>query len=114
MKVYYLYLSDGTKVRVEWNMNSMHEFTMLTGKQLTDLAGTKADLGMLGVIAYCCIREGEEIDGRQFSLTEKELRQKMGMEQIIKFSEILAELSGGQKKSKPPNRFLKIFTRARG
>lgn len=113
MKVYYLTLADGRKVRVEWNMNSMHEFTAISGKELTDLAGMKADVGALRTIAHCCIREGEDMDGRQFDLSEKELGRLMGMNEIIKFSEILTELSnsGAQKKSSPPDKFPKIFRR---
>jgi hypothetical protein len=115
MKLHYLVFADGRKVRVEWNMNSMHEFTAITGKELTDLAGMKADIATLRTIALCCIREGEDIEGRSFDLSEKELGRLMGMQEIIKFSEILTELSSGaQKKSEPPNRFPKIFRRGKG
>jgi hypothetical protein len=115
MKADYLKLTDGREVRVEWNMNSMNEFITVTGKELVDLKDIKADVGTLRTIAWCSIREGEEVEGREFGLSEKELGRLMGMAEVIKFSEILTGQSnpGGQKKSKPPNKLLKIFTRGK-
>jgi len=116
MKIYYLILSDDRKVRVEWNMNSMEEFRSITGMELTDLAVKKADIPTLRTIAWCSIREGEEIEGRDFELDEKGLGRLMGMKEIVKFSEILAEQSnpGEQKKTKPPRRFPLIHFRRKG
>jgi len=114
MTKYYLTLADGRKVRAEWDMNAMYDFTILTGKDLSDLAMAKSDLGLLRTIAYCAIKEGEAIDGREFDITEIELGRLIGVKELVAFLEILSEMTDvEQKKSEPPKRLLKMFTRGR-
>ena len=113
MKNFYLTLSDGREIRLEWNMNALALFTSVTGKEMTDLREGKADVPLLRTIAWCAAQEGEEADGRQLGLTEIELGRLMSMQCIIKFSEFLApqNMVTGQKKTSPPNRFPRIFSR---
>ena len=110
MKPDYLDLSDGRKIRCDWNMNSLGEFTKLTGLEMTDLAEGKADITVLRTIAWCCAKEGEECDHKELGLSEKEFGRLMGMDSIIKFSEILVKQSGHEKKSSKGT-FPQIFSR---
>jgi hypothetical protein len=113
MKPRYIKLTSGQQVRILFNMNSLGEFTSLTGKELTDFVGNKVDILMLRVIAWCTAVEGEEAEGRSLSLDEKQFGRLMDMQAIIEFSQILAEQSttAAQKKSDPPGRSPKIFFR---
>jgi hypothetical protein len=113
MKPDYLELSDGRKVRVEWNMNALTTFTSITGMQMTDLINARADARTLRTIAWCAAIEGEDADGRTFEVSEKEFGRLMSMAAIVKFSEIMARQSGneGEKKSLPPEKPIRIFLR---
>jgi len=113
MKPDYLILTDGRKVRVEVNMNSLGEFTAITGKELTDFNKMKADINTLRTIACCAMKEGEDIDGRQFDLDEKSFGRLMGISQIKDFAIILTSQSrpAEQKKSEPPKKMKQLHTR---
>ena len=113
MKVDYITLKDGRKARIEWNMNSLENWTRITGKEMTDLSTGKANLGDLKTMAWCAAVEGEDCDGRKLDMTEQELGRLLHMQAIIEFSKILAEQSATmeQKKNDPPNRIQKIFLR---
>jgi hypothetical protein len=113
MKADYLQLTDGRKVRVEWNMNSLGDFTKLTGIEMTDLANNKADINMLRTIAWCCAVEGEEADGRSLNLSEKELGRLIDMSGVLKFAQIFAQQSSNmtEKKSEAPSKSPRIFFR---
>ena len=116
MKPDYMNLSDGRRVRVEFNMNALGDFTSRTGNDLSDLATKKADIPILKTLALCAISEGENIEGRKFDVDEIGLGRLMGMVEIVRFSEILAAQTnpGEQKKSEPPNRLKRIFYRKTG
>jgi hypothetical protein len=109
----YLILNDDRKVRVEWNMNALGMFTMLTGKNLGDLASVGNDYNTLRSIAYCSVIEGERIEGRELNLTEVEFGSLMSMFCIARFSEMLTEhiLRGAQKKNPAKGRTPQVITR---
>lgn len=112
MKPDYLILTDGRKVRVEWNMNALCEFTSHTGTEMNELAGGKADIKKLRIIAWCSAVEGEAAEGRELGLSEIEFGRLMGMQSVIEFSKILAaQTSGAEKKNHPPLKFPKILFR---
>jgi hypothetical protein len=111
MKPDYITLSDGRKVRIEWNMNALGEFTSATGKEMTDLTGGKADVKTLRTIAWCSAVEGEAADGKELGLTELEFGRLMTMASIVAFSEILTRQSTGAKKNELKKRFPLIHFR---
>jgi hypothetical protein len=104
MKAEYIELTDGRKVRILWNMIALGAFTALTGKELTDLE--KPDVKTLLTIAWCAAKEGEEADGRELELNEKEFGRMMSMACVVSFSQILANQASitVQKKSEPPKK----------
>jgi hypothetical protein len=104
----YLTLKDGSKVRIELNMNAIGNFTSLTGKELWDLSG-KPDINLLRTIAWCAVCEGEACDGREFTLTEIEFGRQVDFQGITSFSKILAKQisTSEQKKSKPSDKAMK-------
>ena len=114
MKPDYLKLTNGKEVRVEWNMNSMGAFTNDTGIEMTDLAKGKADIFILRKVAWYMAREGEEIEGRSFDMTEVELGRNISQEGVVEFARIFAEQAKttAQKKS-PPVKSPMIFFRKR-
>lgn len=101
MKADYLTLTDGRKLRVEFNWNVVCELTVLTGIDMSTFVGSNADVQLLRTIAWCCAIEGEAIEGRELELTEMEFGRLVSMEGIVAFSQILVAQSGnsGQKKS---------------
>ena len=110
----YLTLSDGRRVRVEWNMNALSEFVAITGRELTDFATNKADIKTLRTIAWCSAVEGEDADGKKLGLTEIEFGRLMSMAAITLFSEILTrQIQGTQKKSGNKFRFPPVNFRVR-
>ncbi len=115
MKPDYLTLTDGRQVRVEFNMNALDQFTTLSGKEISDLAGGKADIKTLRLIAWCSAVEGEAADGKLLNLTELEFGRLMSMASMVEFSEILTrQTKGAQKKSPEKGRFPRIFFRKKG
>jgi hypothetical protein len=115
MKPAYLKLTNGKEVRVEWNMNSLGAFTKDTGIEMTDLAKGKADMFILRKVAWYMAKEGEEIDGRSFDMTEVELGRNLDQEGVIVFARIFADQAktSGQKKNLPQKSPM-IFFRKRG
>lgn len=113
MKADYLTLTNGKKVRIEWNMNSMGAFTIDTGIEMTDLAAGKADIFTLRKVAWYMAREGESIEGRSFELTEVELGRFMSQKEVIEFAQIFASQANTteQKKNTGQGRSPKIFFR---
>jgi hypothetical protein len=113
MKADYLTLTNGRKVRIEWNWNAVKSWTRSTGKVLADLASLKAGPDDMLSIAYHSAIEGEEADGRELGLTEKEFGRLINMQGIIEFSKILTEqaTTEEQKKSKAPPKSPRIFFR---
>ena len=116
MKADYLTLSDGRKVRIELNWNAVNAWTLLTGKELVDLANGKAKPTDLLTISYCAAIEGEDIEGRILALTEKEFGRLVNMQGIVDVAKIITEQSAtmAQKKSDVPKRSPRIFFRNRG
>ncbi len=114
MKAEYINLSDGRRVRIEWNMNALAEFTALTGREITDLTGGTADIKLLRAIAWCGAKEGEAADGKDLGLDETGFGRLMNMKSIVEFSEILTRQIGGQKKSPYQEKKPLIFFRKRG
>ena len=116
MRADYLILSDGRQVRVCFNMNALCEVTRLTGIEMTDLAGGKANVSTLRAIAWCSAIEGERAEGRELELTEIEFGRLISMEGIVAFSAILTEQSGnsGEKKNQSKGRSPRIFFRRKG
>lgn len=112
MKADYLTLTDNRRVRVLWNMNALGDFTAVTGTEMSELAGGRADVNKLRTIAWCAAKEGEAADGKDLGLNEHEFGRLMSMQNIVEFSEILARQSNGaaQKKS-PDNHPLNFFRR---
>lgn len=113
MKADYLTLTDGRKVRIEWNMNALATFTSLTGIRMEQLISIKPDVATLRTIAWCSAMEGEAADGNSLEISEVDFGRLMSIPAIIQFSEILARQSGmEQKKSPPPDKpRRKFFTR---
>jgi hypothetical protein len=113
MKADYITLKDDRKVRIEWNMNALDSWGKITGKEMSDLAAGKADIGDLRTIAWCAAVEGELCDGRDLGLNEVEFGRLLHMQAIIEFSKILTEQSSTveQKKSEAPRRSPLIFFR---
>jgi len=115
MKPEYITLSDGRRVRIEWNMNALGEFTSLTGKEMADMLNMKegrADIKTLRIIAWCAAMEGEAADGKSLGLNEIEFGRLMTMHSIVEFSGILAkQSSGAEKKNQAPRRFPLIHFR---
>jgi hypothetical protein len=113
MKPDYLTLTNGRKVRIEWNWNAVKIWTSVTGKELTDLATGKASADDMLTIAYCAATEGEDADGKELALTEKEFGRLINMQGIIEFSKILTAQASTmeQKKSTPPTRSPLMFFR---
>lgn len=115
MKADYLTLSDGRKVRVCFNMNALCEVTRLTGVEMSDLAGGKADVQALRAIAWCSAVEGEAADGKELNLSEIEFGRLVTMDTIVVFSKILTEQSGnsGEKKNLTKGHSPRMFFRRR-
>jgi hypothetical protein len=113
MKIDYITLKDGRKVRIEWNMNALDNWGNITGKEMKDLASGKASIGDLRSIAWCAAVEGELCDGRELNMSEIEFGRLLHMQAIVEFSKILTEQSSTmeQKKSEPPDKLRKIFFR---
>jgi hypothetical protein len=113
MKAEYLTLTDGRKVRLEWNWNAVNEWSNVSGKELLDLAKGKAKGSDMLTIVYQAAVEGERIDGKDLALTEKEFGGLINMQGIINASNIITSQSStlAQKKSEAPNRLQKIFFR---
>lgn len=115
MKNDYLTLTNGRTVRIMFNMNALHDVSQLAGIEITDLASGKADIGVLRTIAWCSAIEGEKAEGKELGLSEIEFGRLMNMSQIVAFSAILTEQSGGggQKKSPERGKLPRIFFRKR-
>lgn len=113
MKPDYLFLTNERKVRIEWNLNSLSEWSQMTGKEITDLATGKPDLSVLRTIAWCSAREGERLDGHEFELDEIEFGGLIDMPCVILFSQILTSQTSGleQKKSEAPTKLPRLFFR---
>jgi hypothetical protein len=115
MRADYITLTDGRRVRIEWNMNALGEFTVRTGKEMSDLAGFKADIKTLRVIAWCSAVEGEACDGKELGLSEIEFGRIMNMQSIIEFSEIFRRQNEGiQKKNDYQEKSPRTFFRKKG
>lgn len=115
MKAEYLELSNGEKVRVEWNMNSMGAFVQETGIEMTDLAKGKADILMLRKVAWFMAVEGESIEGRTFTMTEVEMGRMITQNGVIALANIFARQARTEEQKKsPPERSPRIFFRRRG
>jgi hypothetical protein len=115
MKPDYITLTNGRRVRIEWNWNAVKMWTAVTGKELTELASTSALANDTLTIAWCAANEGEEADGRELAMTEKEFGRLVNMQGIIEFSKILTEQSSTmeQKKSEAPLKSRRIFFRSK-
>jgi hypothetical protein len=116
MKAQYLNLTDGRKVRLEWNWNSVNTWTDSTGKELTDLADGKAKTSDMLSVVYNAALEGEDADGKELGLSEKEFGRLVNMQGIIDASKIISEQSAtmAEKKSEAPRRSPSIFFRNKG
>jgi len=116
MKPAYLKLSDNREVRIFFNMNALCEVTALTGIEMNDLAGGRADIKTLRAIAWCSAVEGEAAEGKELGLTLEQFGRLMTMECIVEFSKILTEQStnSGQKKSEAPHKSPLMFFRKQG
>jgi len=115
MKPDYLVLKNGTRVRIEWNANSLAMFVMLTGIDLSQLINMKPGIKMLITLAWCAAVEGEAADGNDLAVSELEFGRLMSMDNIVQFSEIFARQGQGseyQKKSPPPDNPLKVLLRS--
>jgi hypothetical protein len=102
MKPDYMTLSDGRKVRVELDLNSMTAWSQITGSDLKDVDLVRSKPVLLRALAYCCIIEGEAIDGKEFELSEEQFGRLMRMNEIAQFGSILnsqCQLLGQKKKS---------------
>lgn len=113
MDLDYLTLADGRKVRILFSMNVLEEFSVTTGKEMTDLVGGKADIALLRKIAWLSAREGEKADGRELGLDEMQFGRLMSMFAITHFVEIFRNqiTPSTQKKSAPAKKFPRIFFR---
>jgi len=113
MKPDYLTLSNGRKVRIEWNMNSMGQYVNITGNELTEFKSKKADINTMRKIAWLSAVEGELCDGKELGLDENQFCRLMNMPAIIEFSRILTEQSSLaiQKKRESHNRWPRILKR---
>lgn len=115
MKPEYITLNNGRKVRIEWNMNAVAEYTAISGRELTDLTAGKADVLTLRTIAWCAAQEGEAADGKELGMNDVELGRLMSMAAMVQFSEILTrQMQGTQKKSVSLLRFPPILFRKKG
>jgi hypothetical protein len=97
----YITLEDGRKVRVYLNCNSLGIFNQMTGKDLSAFAMMKADMFTLRTLAYCAASEGEDADGKELEMSEKQFGRLMDVQAIKDFSIILNRrmVSEEQKKS---------------
>lgn len=113
MKPDYLKLTNGREVRIEWNMNSMGAFTTDTGIEMASIANGKSDIFTLRKLAWYMAKEGEEIDGRSFELTEVELGRLLLQSEVITFAQIFASQANTteQKKNTQKGRLPRIFFR---
>ena len=113
MKPDYLKLTNGREVRIEWNMNSLGSFTTDTGIEMTSMADGKADIFALRKVAWYMAKEGEEIDGRSFELTEVELGGLLSQSEVIAFMKMFAlqTATTEQKKNTQKGRSPRIFFR---
>lgn len=109
----YLQLTDGRRVRIMFNMNALGDFTLLTGKEITEFSNNKADISTLRTIAWCAAKEGEEADGRKLELNEMEFGRLIDMAALVMFSQILASQTSTseQKKNADRGSFPRIFRR---
>jgi hypothetical protein len=116
MKAEYISLTNGRKIRIEWNWNTVAEWTARTGREITDLNDGKADVSQMRTIAYCCAVEGESIDGKELGMSEVEFGRLVNMQGIVDFAKILTSqaLLAEQKKSEAPTKLQKIFLRKKG
>jgi hypothetical protein len=101
MKPAYLTLDNGKTVRIMWNMNATGEFTKITGRDLADLDDGRADVNQLRTIGWCSAVEGEDADGKDLGMTEKEFGRQLSLGKVVELAKIIVEQSGndGQKKS---------------
>jgi hypothetical protein len=114
MKPDYLTLSNGRKVRIEWNMHAMGEYVNITGRELLEFKSKKADLNTMKTIAWCSAVEGEICDGRELGMDETQFCRLMNMQSIVEFSRILTEqstLATQKKRESHKSRWPRILTR---
>lgn len=113
MRTDYLILSDGSKVRFAFNMNALEMVNTLTGKEITDLMSGKKDIGLIRLMGYAAVIEGESIDGRKYELSEKQFGSLIDMAVLAEMSNLLAAQITGtdQKKSQYKEKPPKVITR---
>ncbi len=106
MKADYIEIG-GKKYRVEANWNSFETFCEVTGRvDLSALENLKdIKLREAPVLLWACLKEGEEIDGRKFEMTIKDLKRQINPQIIGEFFKIYtkqtyAQLPDEYKKSK--------------
>jgi hypothetical protein len=86
---------NGETYHVAVNWNAIKDYCNRRG--LTDLSQLERavafDVDGALTMAHCCIREGERLAGREFTLTEEELGGDMTPIDVLQFMQIYANLS---------------------
>ena len=89
MKIYYLILSDGRKVRIEANWNTMVLFKDLSGIDFDEFGelclSKQVTERQLRQMVYSCALEGERLDGKALGLTEEEFGGFLTLQTMAQF-----------------------------
>lgn len=110
----YLTLKNGQQFRVEVNWNSISDFLELQG--LDDLAAidnlSKLKVSDISGLIWACVREGERMDGNEFTQGIRDFGAKLTPANIGKFMELLKEqLDTGEKEEAPKKKAPILFGR---
>ena len=92
----------GRKLRVEVNWNAICEFTEITGIEFNDFCqqaiDKKASPTSIRSLIYVSIKEGERMDGHEFTISELDLGADIRPGAVFKFIEIFTRQWNDAKK----------------
>jgi hypothetical protein len=92
IKPLYLILTNERKIRVTCNEATVKRFTELVNREIESFADGSATFAEIRTFAWCAAKEGEALDGRNFTLTEVELVRLMDAHAMYKLAEMCAAM----------------------
>jgi len=102
----YITLKNGQKFRVEINWNSIADFCEVQGlNEISALDNiSKLKVTDVGALIWCGVREGERMDGNEFTHTIRDFSAKMLPSNVSDFMAILSKQIGTGEKEKPESK----------
>ena len=88
----------GVKYRARFNWNALTGFLSDTGQDSIDaLNNFKVTPSSITVLIYHGLREGERLEGREFTLTKEDIGEHMNIALVNRVMEIFLRHNGGDK-----------------